>query len=186
MAAAFSPLSAPSSSSMSPSLCAALIWKRIVSSPLRDDWEGQPHGEDASLEESSDHRPDAAVSRTSSGTTGCGPGIDSNPSASSPRAELRRARVQVRESRASVRGVRDVDRLHRRRAVGRTERVRIDVGVGLLPYRLDELRGSPPRTRRSRRTLSRTCRRRCPRARRSVPRSRAPFARRPRCRASRP
>ena len=54
-------------------------------------------------------------------------------------AELPRARAQVGQPLAALGAVGDVDGRHGRRAVGRAERVRVDVGVGLLPHGLDQL-----------------------------------------------
>ena len=78
------------------------------------------------------------VSRTTSGTTGVDRGsIESERL--EPAAELCGARLEVRESRPALGGVRDVDRLHRRCCVCRAQRIGINVGIGFLPHGLDGL-----------------------------------------------
>ena len=124
---------------MSASVCAALIWKRIVSSPFGTTGKVRPT---ARMPRSKSPRPSRArvpCRARASGTTGCGPGMDSNPSDSSPRRNcvVRACRFASR-ARPSALSATSMA-LHRRGGVGRAERVRVDVGVRLLPHRFDEL-----------------------------------------------
>ena len=129
---------------MSPSVCAALIWKRIVSSPRGTTGIGQADGEDAAVEEAADHRARAVGVAHEQRHDRVRPGDRLEAERLEAAAELRRARLQVGEPRRVLRRLSATSiAVDRRRAVRRAERVGVDVGVGLLAHRLDRASALP-------------------------------------------
>jgi hypothetical protein len=78
-----------------------------------------------------DHHPDLVRVADHQRQDREGPGNGLEAERGQPVTELPRSRAQAGEPLAPVVTVGDVDRLDRGRAVGRAERVRVDVGVRL-------------------------------------------------------
>ena len=154
---------------------------------LRDDGERQADGEDAAVEEAGDHRADAGgvaheerhdrvrsgnrlEARAPAGRRGTARFAPSGwPAASRPSSPS--ATSTARHGGRRIRGA---------------ERVRVDVGVGLLAHGFDQLGAAGDEPAVDAEGLAERADEDVHRARRSVPRCRVRSRRRRRCRASRP